>query len=53
MRLKQESLQRGGDTKSVELVMENGGPIRSKVHCSFLTSLLMKVRAQLLCALSS
>lgn len=24
MRLKQESLQRGGDTKSVELVMENG-----------------------------
>ena len=36
MRLKQESLQRGGDTKS-----------------SFLTSLLMKVRAQLLCALSS
>ena len=53
MRLKQESLQRGGDTKTLSWSWRTARPIRSKVHCSFLTSLLMKVRAQLLCALSS
>jgi hypothetical protein len=44
MRLKQESLQRGGDTKSVELVMENGQAYPLKGRCSSLTSLSMKAR---------
>ena len=35
MRLKQESLQRGGDTKSVELLMENGQPYPLKGTLQF------------------
>ena len=39
MRLKQESLQRGGDTKSVELVMENGQayPLKGSLQFSDVT----------------
>ncbi len=39
MRLKQESLQRGGDTKSVELVMENGRayPLKGSLQFSDVT----------------
>ena len=38
MRLKQESLQRGGDTKSVELVMENGAyPLKGSLQFSDVT----------------
>lgn len=37
MRLKQESLQRGDDSKSVQLIMENGQPYSLKDRCNFLT----------------
>ena len=53
MRLKQESLQRGGDTKSVELVMENGQAYPLKGSLQFSDVTVDESTGSLLCALSS